>query len=355
MKIKFLQASKGDCFIISFQDEHNTPRNILIDGGMKETYFDSTINQEGSLKKEVDKIRNNNEKIDLLVLTHIDNDHILGFLKWFEHDKKAPDIIDNVWFNSGKLIAEYLKEPENSNLELSLKIFNSPETGANEAIEFEQYLIDNNIWNRKIIQKRPELNQFGVKINILSPNEKQLKKLLKEYRVKIGGPAYTGNSKKDWDLSIRELIDDEERNYKKPKDYRLKNQSSITFIITIQDKNFLFLADAPSDETVKALNNIGYSKDNQLHVEFIKLSHHGSKNNTCYDLLEIVKTDNYLISTDSSGHGHPDKRTLARILRHNPNATFHFNYEHVKNGVLKRQDFLDYIHFRAKVTYEFDF
>lgn len=57
MKIKFLNASKGDCFLISFQDANKVSRNILIDGGMQETNFDSPNNRDGVLKNTVEKTK----------------------------------------------------------------------------------------------------------------------------------------------------------------------------------------------------------------------------------------------------------------------------------------------------------
>jgi beta-lactamase superfamily II metal-dependent hydrolase len=350
MKIKFLKASRGDCFCISYKDDDNITRNIIIDGGICETYFDSPNNREGELKTEIDRIRNNNEKVDLLILTHIDNDHILGLLKWFEMDKIAPEIIDNVWFNSGKLIADYLKKPENLDLNLVLKIFKTTETGTSEGIDFEKYLLDNKIWERKIVKTNTVLKENGVEIQVLSPNKKQLKKLLKKYHEDTKDPAYTGGIKNDWDDSIENLIKDDELNYNKPKDYSPKNQSSITFILTIKDKSFLFLADAPSNIIVKELDTMGFNSANPLKVEFMKVSHHGSKNNTCKDLLRIVKTDNYLISTSGSHHGHPNKRTLARILNINKKANFHFNYEDVKDNIISKQDYKDYEFLRTFVT-----
>lgn len=355
MKIKFIKALKGDCFLISFKDDKSISRNILIDGGVNETYYDSPNNRDGELKLEIDRIKQNGQKIDLLILTHIDNDHICGLLKWFEMDGNAHKLVENVWFNSGKLIADYFKEPENPDLAVGLKIFSYSYTGVTEAHDFEKYLLDHKIWKRKIVKVGTNLNQNGVSIKILSPNEEQLKKLLKEYKNKTCDPTYTSGISKNWDTSLKALIDDEELHYQKPKDNSLKNQSSISFILTVENKSFLFLADAPSNQIVKALNDMGYNKENSLVVEFMKVSHHGSKNNTCNELLEIVKTNQYLISTDSSSHGHPDKRTLARIVRFNPKATFHFNYEHVKNGVIKKQDYTDFQSLKAFVTPEFNY
>ena len=69
----------------------------------------------------------------------------------------------------------------------------------------------------------------------------------------------------------------------------------------------------------------------------------------------MVKTENYIISTDSSAHGHPNKRTLARIIDVNSNAVFHFNYEFVKNNVFNDNDFEEYENFSTKLTDEFEF
>lgn len=354
MKIKFLQAFNGDSFLLSYNDGTQN-RNILIDGGITDTYYSQNTGREGDLKTELDSIKKNGEFIDLLILTHIDNDHICGLLKWFELDDTAHEQVKNVWFNSGKLIANYFKEPENKDLRVGLKIFSNPKTGVHEAIEYENYLIEKKIWDKKILIQGHELKQCGVKIQILSPSEKQLKNLLKEYKRVSGNPAYTAGKEKDWSKNIKDLINEENKtNFKFIQDSSVKNGSSISFILTFNDKSFLFLADSHPNNIVKYLKKLGYSKENPLKVELIKVSHHGSKANTNKKLLEIINTENYVISTDSSGNNHPNKTTLARILNVNPNAVFHFNYEHVRNEVFSAQDRQDF-QIKARITKELDF
>jgi hypothetical protein len=105
---------------------------------------------------------------------------------------------------------------------------------------------------------------------------------------------------------------------------------------------------------VLCLVQMGYNKENPLNVELCKISHHGSKSNTNKELLELVKTDNYAISTDGSGHNHPNKRILAMIININPNAIFHFNYKHVRDEVFSKQDRQDY-EIKAKFSPELNF
>ncbi|OFX49613.1 MAG: hypothetical protein A2046_05935 [Bacteroidetes bacterium GWA2_30_7] len=356
MKIKFLKAFKGDSILISFTDDKNNPKNILIDGGMAGTYYNSTSNQFGNLKTEVDNIRSKNENIDLLVLTHIDNDHICGLLKWFEMDKEAHKLVKNVWFNSGKLIAEYLKKPENNDLSVGLDLFKTTFTGVKDAIDFENYLLAKEIWNRKIIKLGNVYKSDNIQMLVLSPTRNQLKNLLKEYKEKTGNIAYTAAGGKDWNIDLKAFIEEEnDIKFKFAQDTSVKNGSSISFILTIKEKNFLFLGDSHPKEIVSYLKKKGFSKEKPLNVELMKLSHHGSKGNTNKELLELVKIENYIISTDSSEHGHPNKRTLARIISINPNAVFHFNYEFVKDNIFNDKDFEDYTNFSIKLTNELDF
>ena len=196
---------------------------------------------------------------------------------------------------------------------------------------------------------------YGVQIKVLSPNESQLKKLLKEYRKVTEEDSYTAPKEKDWDKNIKDIIQEENTvSFKFEQDRSVKNGSSISFILTVANKNFLFLGDAHPNDVVEQLEQLCFSKENKLEVEFVKISHHGSKGNTTEKLLEILKTDNYIISTDSSGHNHPSKRTLARILHVNPNAIFHFNYEHVRNEVFSDQDRGDF-KIKAKIVSELNF
>ena len=121
MKIKFLQAYNGDSIWISFL-ENDIPRNIIIDGGIGDTY-ENNLKRKGDLFKVIEHIKNNEQKIDLLVMTHFDDDHIGGLLRWLNKDKEAPMLIKKVWFNSGKKIAKELAIEENQDLNIERWIF----------------------------------------------------------------------------------------------------------------------------------------------------------------------------------------------------------------------------------------
>ena len=346
MKIKFLKAYNGDSILLSFQDDTGINRNILIDGGTSKTYYGS--GKKGDLYFAIQDIRNRSENIDLLILTHIDSDHIGGLKKWFEKDKDAFTIIKNVWFNSGKTIAKHFEDDENEELIEMLDIFDSNLTSVPQAIVFEDYIEKYNVWDKEIIKVGRVACQNGVKIELLAPNDELLKKLLKEYKK----PEYnyaTKASECDWKTSIEKFIIDESNDkYKESLDNSPENGSSIAFILTIKEKRFLFLGDAIPSIVIDSLIKLKCSKENPLAVEFMKVSHHGSSKNTNKELLEIIKTDNYIISTNSDIYNLPDKRTLARIINQNPNAVFYFNYDYVKNNIFLKDDLEKYKNFDFK-------
>tara|TARA_R110002072_G_scaffold302796_1_gene488828 strand:+ start:17637 stop:18707 length:1071 start_codon:yes stop_codon:yes gene_type:complete len=353
MKIKFLQAENGDSILLSFVDFERNRRNILIDGGTTSTYFGRT-RRAGSLKKEIDNIKLQGETLDLLILSHIDNDHIEGLLKWFELDKSAPEYINEVWFNSGKAIAKYLKQPENNDLNLFLTDGSNVFTGVDEGIAFEEYLEKHKFSRDGVINRNTDWNAFGIAIKVLTPTNKQLERLLKLYHKETGDTAYTADRKEDWSKNIKDIISEESQaSFKFKQDTSHKNGSSITSLISYKEKRFLLLADSHPKAVCKSLEEMGHSASNPVQVEFMQVSHHGSKANNNQELFDMIDTENYIISTNRSGHGHPHKSTIARIVAKNPNATIYFNYENVVNNILTNQDRIDFPNLKTELISEY--
>ncbi|SHL61639.1 ComEC/Rec2 family competence protein [Myroides odoratimimus] len=352
MKIKFLKAFNGDAIWISFL-ENDIPRNILIDGGIGDT-FKTTKGKPGELFEVIEFIKNNEQSIDLLVLTHFDDDHIGGILRWLNKDKEASNLIKKVWFNSGKEIADKFKSDENPDLDIEIvdgtdDFYTSPKQG----IKFENYLRNNNLWEGEIIEQGQELTLLGLKFKILSPNDNKLENLLELYQKQED--YFTSGSKCDFKTTLKDFIETESQpDFKFKEDYSVANGSSIAFILEYENKNFLFLADAHPSVIIEGLTKLGYNKDNPLNAEFMKVSHHGSSHNTNMELLEIVKTDKYIISSNATKHGLPNKRTIARIINNNANTVIHFNYD-LTDRVFLEEDWNDFLIFKAKVTNEFTY
>ena len=352
MKIKFLQAFNGDSIWISFV-ENQVRRNILIDGGIGDTY-QNRLKRKGDLFGVVEYIRNSNQKIDLLVLTHLDDDHIGGLLRWLNKDKEASTLIKKVWFNSGKEIAKELNIEENQDLNIEIKEGEDDfYTSTKQGIKFEEYLSKNQLWDGKIIKQGNEIDLLGLKFKILSPNIESLKNLLEVYKKEED--YFTSGGEFDFETSLKDFIKEESKpKFKFKEDKSIPNGSSIAFVMEYQGKNFLFLGDAHPSVVVEGLNKFDIDKENTLEAEIIKISHHGSKHNTNSELLSIIKTDNYLISSNATKHGLPNKRTVARIIKNNPNAIIHFNYD-IGTKIITDEDFNDFEYFEISSKNEFNY
>ena len=95
----------------------------------------------------------------------------------------------------------------------------------------------------------------------------------------------------------------------------------------------MFLGDAHIDLIVESIKELGYSSENRLKLEFVKLSHHGSSKNLNSEFLDLIESQKFVISTNGGRHKHPNKETLSKIVTHPKraiNIEFIYNYEHTK-------------------------
>lgn len=344
MKIKFLKAFNGDAILISFKEGHQS-KNILIDGGMPTNYIKKGKNgklEYGELNETIDSIRENEEKIDLLILSHVDDDHIGGVLKWFEKDKDAYKLIGQVWFNSGRLISEYFDEEENEENLIVLNPDESTLTSIGQGVKFEDYIEKNGIWDRSIVIALEYFEYLGIKFKILSPSPDKLKLLLGKWEKEAPESLDTSAEKNDYSLTLTQHIE----NDRFKEDSAIHNGSSIAFIMTFGKKSFVFLADAHPTVVVKSLKEFGYSKEKPLKAELVKISHHGSRANNSAEMLELIETKKYVISTNGSIHAHPNKQFLARLASINANCEVYFNYPEQIKKIFSETDYVDFPNYR---------
>jgi len=339
MKVKFLEARNGDSILISFSDSDGASRNVLIDGGPPSTYQYKNKKgkyESGALKQELDHI----DSIDLLILTHVDDDHIGGILQWFSKDPDAKNKVKKVWFNSGQLISERFKGALIEGNSIVLKDTSSLDTSIKQGISFEEYISSHAIWERAIIDASKNVTLFGLKFQFLSPDDEKLRLLLKKWKKE--DPNLDTATSDDYSVSLKDHISADL--FKEDKS--IHNGSSIAFIITFNGKNLVFLGDAHPRLVEQSLTDLGYSPENKLEAEFVKVSHHGSKSNTSYELLNLIETHKYIISSNGAIHNLPHKQCLARIINHNNSAELYFNYSEKPNEIFSTQDLVDFSSFK---------
>src|SRR4030095_9491426 len=90
LKIEMLRAGHGDCLWIEYGDP-KAPRRGLIDGRATRTH-------ERAIRPRLLSLPEKDRRFELLMVTHIDADHIAGVLELLE-DKEAGFQANDVWFN----------------------------------------------------------------------------------------------------------------------------------------------------------------------------------------------------------------------------------------------------------------
>jgi beta-lactamase superfamily II metal-dependent hydrolase len=339
LKIKFLKAFNGDCILLTLQPNTREEKCILIDGGSSSTYISRKKSKKkseyGALKILTDQLREHEKIIDLLILTHVDDDHIAGILEWFENDAKAYELIKEVWFNSGTLIAQHFKAGENADLDPEFKLPNlGTDTSIPQGIRFGKYILEKKIWKQEIFMQGKDTLWNNAEFKFLSPNENKLEHLLKEWK-KSEATLDTSLKIDDYNISIEHFISID----KFEEDKAFPNGSSIAFIFTFENRNYLFLGDSHPSVIVEGLSKRGFSKKFPLTAEMVKLSHHGSRGNTNVELLEMVNSSLYIVSTNGQSHLHPHKQLLARLINCKPGCTLYFNYTDRMNRIFLPEDF----------------
>ncbi|MCD9114886.1 MBL fold metallo-hydrolase [Pseudomonas alliivorans] len=320
--IRVLKANHGDCILVT----HEGPSgvfNLLIDGGTSSTFrYGPRQRYKGALCETLDELKDKGQSVDLVILTHIDDDHIHGLIKAFEKPGYLAQMVKSIWFNSSRLITRHFNVPEipGNNIELD---GDSPETSVKQGKDLEELLDEIGCARAPLVMARQVYEVGPFKLKVLSPDRRQLEKLLHKWPADEDS-GETSAHDNDYHLSLSDIWSDD----KFESDSSIYNGSSIAFILEADGKSMLFLGDAHDEVVANNLRLSGCSEVNKLKLDLVKLSHHGSQYNTSSDFLSLLDSPVYIISTDGSKHGLPNKRTIARIIK-STNSKVIFNYGHV--------------------------
>ena len=101
VEIELLKACYGDCIFLTVSND-NKEFIIMIDGGTSLTYIQRGRygrTENGPLKTKLNQLKTEGKAIDLLVITHVDDDHIGGVLEWFKDQIPTADLVKQIWMN----------------------------------------------------------------------------------------------------------------------------------------------------------------------------------------------------------------------------------------------------------------
>lgn len=315
-KLRVIQAEFGDCLILETGTEE-APRYILIDGG-PETIFDRHL--EGELRA----IAAAGGKLDAVILSHVDNDHIIGLLDFMaklreqQANGEAPLIaVDEIWHNS------FSRTIGNGNdIETRVRtLLNSAGAAARTMASTEMAV--QGISEGNSLRKTAAL--LGIPLNqrfagdLICVDDQPTPIEIDNLGLRVVGPtrANLDELRKKWQEWLdahEDAVASADPLLASMSDRSVPNLSSIMLLAEADGKSILLTGDGRGDHLLQGLKQAGLlDAEGRIHVDVLKVAHHGSDRNTTRKFFTQVTADTYVISANGK-HGNPDTATLIWLV-----------------------------------------
>lgn len=327
LQIEMLPALHGDCLWIEY-GRGAAARRMLIDGG--------PIGAYAALQRRMEQLPEGDRLFELMVLTHVDTDHVDGLVRLFAQPRTAWQFdVRDVWFNGWKHLEQQT-------------------LGANQG-EFFSALIENRLgsgrWNKAfggdtvVVPEEGLLPRITLKngptLTLLSPTRAKLNRMREMWRKTLTRFA-PGDLEAAWAAlaTQKKYLTDKTLLGSTPEldarllrqalpDRAVPNGASIAFLLEYQGMRLLLLGDAHPGLIVASLKRLLRERgQRRLKVDAVKVAHHGSKSNTSDALLALVESPRFLISSNGAIFRHPDDEAIERIIARSvvQPPELHFNY-----------------------------
>ncbi|HEY3443094.1 MAG TPA: hypothetical protein VGK29_20210 [Paludibaculum sp.] len=325
--LEALQAQKGDCLVLSWGKSASEVRHIVIDGGPDGIW-------EGSLSKRLAQLRKSHAvpkgealTIEMVMVSHIDDDHINGVLGLFtaleDAQPAVPYRIGTLWFNSfDDIVGNGPQELKSKLASLSAGVaagkvasaaFSSGERGRHSAAILAsvgqgrdlrskalglKILVNAGFKGLVMTQTKPVTVPLAddLKLHVISPSLKRLTALNDEWEKDV--------AKHPSDAKVAAFTDNS-----------VANLSSIVVVAEFGGKTMLLTGDARGDDILAGLTSAGFinnPKKGKVHFDVLKMPHHGSNRDMTLDFLQRITADHYVISANGE-NTNPDADTIEWI------------------------------------------
>jgi Metallo-beta-lactamase superfamily len=361
MKLTLLPSDKGDCLLLESRDG----TTILIDGGMSDSYTHH-------VRPFLADWRNKQKRpLDLVYVSHIDQDHIAGVLQlmndiveWrvYNHKQKQgenwpkpkfsePPEVARLWHNAfHDLIGENVGEvasmlaargaqlATNANLELQ-KLgadYQAIAASVPEAIKLSRRVSANQLkipLNEEfggplaMVREPPDPpDQIRLKgagsplIRVIGPFKKDVDKFRDKWEAWLRANKKKLSTVERWAgdedarLGLGGVvalgIDDELGNRRAVTE---ENLASLMLFVEHDGKTILLTGDGHHTDIIAGLErNHCLAEGKGLHVNVLKVQHHGSEHNLDREFAKRITADHYVICGNGL-HENPDLRVLQVI------------------------------------------
>lgn len=316
LQLTSFPARQGDALWIRWGDR-DAPHALLVDMGTE------AIGK--AMRPRLEALAAEGGSLDLLVVTHVDADHIGGVLTSLaEADPIAGLEIGDIWFNGFEHLAGKTVSP-GSTLEAM-----GPAQGErlSDWLRTQRW---NEAFDRGPVVRDPDSDppvrtlHDGLTLTVLGPTPERLERFVPLWKETVEealakgslspevvspGLEALGSDQPPVLESRADLIELATRDERA--DASVANGSSIALLLEYCGARVLLTGDAYSSDLVEAIGRI--SPAGPLPVDAFKLSHHGSKKSTSREVIEAVSCSTWLFSTDGTRFRHPDAEAVARVL-----------------------------------------
>ncbi|MEO8661456.1 MAG: hypothetical protein ABI693_23505 [Bryobacteraceae bacterium] len=318
--LEALQAGTGDCLILHYGDP-DTPRFIVIDGGPTGIYNRSLKSRLQQLHDKFTTAETDQLKLEMVMVSHIDDDHIHGILDWMEEvgaGEAVPCNIATLWYNSfddmlgdtsSALTTRVASLPDDVGISSATTHVLAASVGQGRELRAQAaargILLNGGFKGDSggpgLVMVPASGPPFvtrpgGLKLRVIGPNRKHLDDLLKSWKKDVAAHPDP--------VVVASFVDK-----------GVPNLSSIVAIAEFQGKRILLTGDARGDFIRDGLNAAGLlDADDRAHFDIIKMPHHGSNRNMELGWLQKITADHYVISANGQ-FGNPDEETIAWICQ----------------------------------------
>lgn len=281
-KVKNVGSDHGDCFFIEIQN--SIWKSIIM--------VDGRCGKKASLNEISDVVLEYGH-IDYLVITHVDQDHLLGMKKLFEREVTDPV---RKAFEKAVILYNYVTKPVVS---------------YRQAKEFEELILDNCVISTVLKNYTPysspclKIISSKMRRN-LDPREQREYAVMTLLHPKREGIEEVYRDYMNWELNKHYSVNSP-----------LINKHSIVFMLEYAEKCILFTGDCEMEEIIEEVDRLkNMSQKGYRKIDLIKISHHGAyhNNNGLPTFASNHECSQYFVTGREAWDGnHPSKKLLEEI------------------------------------------
>jgi hypothetical protein len=335
--LEALHAKQGDSLLLHF-GEVDEPRLIVIDGGPFGVYKSALKPRLEALREE----RGGTLPIDLLMISHIDEDHINGILDFSQALIDEPDLrgdypVSTLWHNAFEDVIAGAAGADGAG--------GVAEVAEAEAVPagFEAVIASVNE-SRRLRDNARGLDwdeNAGFDGFVMAPDDGGaiVDLDLEPLRLTVVGPrqAELDELRKRWDKELKKLKREGKLDVADiDPDQSPTNLSSIACVAELDGKRMLLTGDALGAKVLEGLESAGLLApgDGKMELDLLKVPHHGSARNASVEFFERLPASHLVISANGKDEN-PDVETLRMISEARPDDEFtlHLTESKFEEGV----------------------